>query len=79
MPGSGRVWRAKPNTEPHWLDIGGTCVYPPVNGGRDMRDAVEARVAGLRGPGAGMPMGERVGCAKPNIGRNALDICGTRV
>jgi hypothetical protein len=44
MPESGRIWRAKLNTEPHGLDIGGNCVYPLAIGVGGMRDAIEARV-----------------------------------
>jgi hypothetical protein len=39
----------KTTIKPHGLDIGGTCVGPPAEGGGWMWDAVKAQIEGLGG------------------------------
>jgi len=41
--GDGRIWRAKPNIEPRGLDMGGTCEFPPQEGGGALKVAEEGR------------------------------------
>ena len=79
IPKSGWIWHMIGKIEPHGLGIGGICVWPPAEGGRRMWDAAGAQVEGLRGPGAGMPMGGRIWRAKLNIEPHGFDIGGTCV
>jgi hypothetical protein len=73
----GRIWRAKSYIEPRGLDIGGTCVIPPVGGSGGLFEAGEPEVEALGGPGCDEREGGLVWCAKPKIERDALDIGGT--
>jgi hypothetical protein len=73
------VWRAKTTIEPHGLDIGGTCVGPPAEGGEWMRDAIETRAEGLGGAWSRNTQDRVVGRAKTTIEPHGLDIGGTCV
>src|ERR1700748_2813813 len=50
LPREGAVWPAKPNIEPHGLDIDGTGWKPPAGGGVGLLGARETGVGGLGGP-----------------------------